>query len=210
MSFLNHLSVRNKVTASFALVLLACVALGAFSYERIMRLNAVSQDIRSNWFPGMLLLAKAERTAQRARINEALATMASAPADRDGFLREANEQMEAFRVARAEYQTLIGPGAEAELASAVDALWASYGKTHAELEARLHASHRADAVALFTTEATTTFKALRNAMTKLIEFNALGGQAVADQGGRWARARGAGSWPRWRSPRCCASRSAGG
>ena len=58
-------SVRGKVIAAFAVVLLCTAGLGLFAIGRLSAVNTAAADIRENWLPSTRALGKVAQIAER-------------------------------------------------------------------------------------------------------------------------------------------------
>ena len=75
-------SVSRKVISAFALILVATVALGVFSVERLSQVNDKAADIRTNWLPATRMLGEIKYLSMRYRQRQAIYLM-TGEADRN-------------------------------------------------------------------------------------------------------------------------------
>ena len=64
-----HLSIRSKIIAGFAAVLVCTIGLGLFSTQRLEAVNGSAQDIKDNYLPGTRILGRLAQVSERLRSN---------------------------------------------------------------------------------------------------------------------------------------------
>ncbi len=72
-----HLSIRSKIIAGFAAVLICTIGLGLFSTQRLDAVNGNAQAIKDNYLPGTRILGRLAQVSERVPIEPGL------PAARD-------------------------------------------------------------------------------------------------------------------------------
>ena len=175
-------SIRTKVVTAFGAVLVATVALGLFSLQRLSMVNAVADDIRLNWLPSMDLLSDIGQAAQQTRQTQALVVLSGPAEVRAALVKQVHDHIDAYAKARAAYAPTIDPGKEKALVATLDAQWARYLDANTRLEALMEAGNRADAVALFSGEANLDFEGVREALDTDVDYNTNGAIAAAAKG----------------------------
>jgi methyl-accepting chemotaxis protein len=83
MSFISNLSIRSKVLAAFAIVLIAAAGLGGFAIERLSVVNSHAAEVRDNWLPATGWLGVVAKSLERYRLQELVHVNAKTPADKD-------------------------------------------------------------------------------------------------------------------------------
>ena len=63
-----QLSIRSKIIAGFAAVLICTIGLGLFSTQRLDAVNGNAQDIKDNYLPGTRILGRLAQVSERAAI----------------------------------------------------------------------------------------------------------------------------------------------
>ncbi len=179
---LAKLSIRSKIIAGFAAVLLCTVGLGLFASQRLDALNANAQDIKDDYLPSTRILGHMAQVSERLRSNRAALLLATTDAQRAQYNATINEQAELYAREREAYQPLISPGDERRLTSAFDAAWQHYlevGKTTADLATL---GKRDEAIALFMGDGVKAMAEYRSALQADIEVNVRQGSQAADEG----------------------------
>lgn len=67
---LNRLSIRGKVIAAFAAVLVCTVGLGFFAIQRLDAVNANAQAFRDDYLPSTRTLGHMAQLSERLRMNQ--------------------------------------------------------------------------------------------------------------------------------------------
>ena len=179
---LAKLSIRSKIIAGFAAVLLCTIGLGLFATQRLDAVNANAQNIKDDYLPGTRILGHMAQVSERLRSNRAALLLATTDAQRAQYNTTINEQAQLYAQEREAYQPLISPGDEQRLTSAFDAAWKHYlevGKTTADLATQ---GKRDEAIALFMGDGVKAMAEYRSALQADIELNVRQGAQAADEG----------------------------
>jgi methyl-accepting chemotaxis protein len=175
------LSVSKKLIGAFALVLLTTLGLGLFSLNDLSRLNTDANDLRSNWMPSIQALGRFQYAITRYRSFEASMLLI------DGEQAVADAKTRAQLVvdadkALAEYDTMVTPGHERELADIIKAKWAEY-RPMEQKETEIFKAQGAKAAADYLVgDMRKVFTDLKNAVDENVELNRKGGEASGLQG----------------------------
>jgi hypothetical protein len=62
-----QLSIRSKIIAGFAAVLICTIGLGLFSTQRLDAVNGNAQDIKDHYLPGTRILGRLAQVSERVR-----------------------------------------------------------------------------------------------------------------------------------------------
>ena len=176
------ISIRSKIIAGFAAVLICTVGLGAFSMQRLEAINANAQDIKNNSLPGTRILGRMAQVSERLRSNRGSLLLATTDAQRAQYAAIVKEQAQIYAQQRQAYQLLISAGEEQRLADALDASWKNYlAATEATTRLMEQGKHD-EAVALFLGDGAKAMAAFRSALQAEIDLNVREGTEAADTG----------------------------
>ena len=182
MHLLDRRSIRTKVVAAFALVLVCTVALGLFAINRLDGVNANAQEIRDNQLPSIRILGHMAPVAERLRSNQGSEMLANTDAEREHAASVIKAQEEVYRKERQDYQPLIAAGEEQRLVVAFDAAWKRYGELSETFAGLNVQGKRHEAIELYTNGMSSALATYRDALQAAIAFNVREGQQVADAG----------------------------
>jgi methyl-accepting chemotaxis protein len=191
----SSISIRSKLIAVFAVLLIGTVGLGLFAVDRVDRVNAVAVDFKDNWLPTTRALGDMARYAERMRINEAM-LVTDPEKDRGARLKLMSDQGAAFEAAFGKYETAVlsAPSGvpsgirsgiiveETGLAGNIKSAWTAFSLSSAKLEGIVAHQSRDDAIAFGNTELTDRMRAFRNAIAADLDFQAREGNKAADRG----------------------------
>jgi methyl-accepting chemotaxis protein len=182
MAFFVDLSIRSKVVAAFAFMLLLCAGLGLFSVSRLSSVNDAAADIRNNWLPSVRALGQVAELSERSKAIQN--NIISAPAGQDNSKAEQalKATLDAREKAWRQYQSLVTPGEEQHLADEIATHWNDYAAIWGRIEEMLRKGDRAGATALNGGDNLTAMGKLRDAIEADVEFNNKGAHAAAESG----------------------------
>ncbi len=179
---LRNISVGRKVIGAFAIVLLATIALGVFSIQRLASQNANTTEITTNWLPALNSLADLRYSSTRFRLNQA-AFVLSATDEERGKAKELMQGMQIrFERAWAKYEPTITGTQESALAVSIKAKWAAYQHSLTQLIAVRHKNGPDAAAAYFMGPMKSSFNDLYDAIEADMKFQRDGAEATAAQG----------------------------
>jgi methyl-accepting chemotaxis protein len=127
---LGNLSIRTKIIAAFACVLVTTVSLGLLAQNRLSAVNAAAADIRDNSLPGTRLLGKIAQLSELYRQQEATAILLQG---RDELAKQETAMkatLDKIEAARREYEPMISPGEERRLIDEAAVAWKEYLVEH--------------------------------------------------------------------------------
>lgn len=181
MPFLSDVTIRNKITLAFVVVVTSTVGLGAFSLERMGEINAAAEEVRDNSLPSALQLGQLKTAMQQYRIKEGRYLLSSAD---EKEAEEANLNGGAQDVAKARkaYDPMIDPGEETERFQQIDTLWNEYIDTHRQIISLSRGGKADDALVSYKGASAKNFNMTMDLLSKDIEYNRLQGVALANRG----------------------------
>jgi methyl-accepting chemotaxis protein len=177
-----HLSIRSKIIAGFAVVLICTIGLGLFSTQRLDAVNGNAQHIRDNYLPGTRILGRLAQVSERLRSNRGSLLLATTDVQRTQYGSTIKQQAALYARAREDYQPLVSAGDEQRLTDAFDAAWKRYLEISDATAGLMAQGKRDDAIALFLGEGAKAIATFRDALQADIDLNVLGGTRAADAG----------------------------
>jgi methyl-accepting chemotaxis protein len=177
-----HLSIRSKIIAGFAVVLICTIGLGLFSTQRLDAVNGNAQDIRDNYLPGTRILGRLAQVSERLRSNRGSLLLATTNVQRTQYGSTIKQQAALYARAREDYQPLVSAGDEQRLTDAFDAAWKRYLEISDATAGLMAQGKRDDAIALFLGEGAKAIATFRDALQADIDLNVLEGTQAADAG----------------------------
>ena len=180
MNILTRLKIGPRLGLGFASVLALTVVVGAFSVNRLGKVNEATVDLATNWLPAMRALGEYQSALATLRRTEALFVMADKPEKYEGYVKRAEEYKGKVGQAWKVYAATITAGDEEKLAKAIETAQEGY---YAKLNKTLSLKHSdpgftQTAVALYETESRTAFEAVTAALAQDVEFQTKGGDAA--------------------------------
>jgi len=180
-SAFQNLSVRAKMTASFAVVIVLVIGLGALGVTRISSVNAKLADISGNWLPSTQLVGQYQYLVTRARVREGAYLLQQDPAQSESSLRDiTNYRTQAAKI-WAKYQPLVGPGHEADLAHQIELAWNDYQAASDDMIATRRAKGTEAALLVFDGRERQIFNRLVDALQAETDFQVSGSDRVASE-----------------------------
>ena len=182
MQRLASASIRTKLFAGFAAVLMITVGLGVFAIQHMSMMNNAADVVRSNYLPSTMKIGQLTELAQKVRIGESRRMMefdAALMSDEDNAL---GELFAAYGQARKQYDALINPGEEAERFKRIDDEWTQYSDLNTQMLALSRAGDDVTAVNLFRRKMNDVFDNLITLLDQDVEYNFRQGGAAANYG----------------------------
>jgi len=177
-SIFQNLSVRAKVIASFAILVIAIAGIGGLAVNRFAAINDRLNDFTDNWMPSVRYLEEVGVNATAYRQMQATYLMEVDDTARAADLHKMNALEDAVNRNIAKYAPLIDPGAdEKSLADAFLRKWHAYLSGNNALLGTLHAHGDAQAKALYVGSYEDQFKDFKSALEADIAFQVRGGDA---------------------------------
>ncbi|MGA7673724.1 MAG: methyl-accepting chemotaxis protein [Rhizomicrobium sp.] len=177
-----NLSVSTKVISAFACVLIATVALGLFSVQRLSQVNANAVDIRDHWLQGTRVLGELQYSATRYRSWNGAYLLFST----DEMRETGRQNLESLQVAVGEslrkYQALAGSDKERGMADQIANKWGAYQPLlDKELEIN-KTNGQAAAVAYYMGPMMKSFTEFKDAIDDTIAYNTQSADAAGAAG----------------------------
>jgi methyl-accepting chemotaxis protein len=113
---LGNLSIRSKIIAAFACVLITTVSLGLLAQNRLGAVNAAAAEIRDNWLPSTRILGKIAQISELYRQQEAASILMTGKDELNKQEAAMAATLDKLDAARREYEPMISPGEERRLA----------------------------------------------------------------------------------------------
>ena len=175
---LTNLSIRNKLSITFGLLIIAVLALAGNAIERLGTVNSYAADVRDNWLPSTAMLARLGVEVQGFRVAEAR-VLVNGAAGLQTSLANLKTRQELVESLRKQYQPLITLGTDDErLMAEFDKAWANH------TAALTHALAPGGGDAMFEPDMTKSFVAAGSLLERDILFNQEQGKIAADTGER--------------------------
>ncbi|MBV8620243.1 MAG: MCP four helix bundle domain-containing protein [Curvibacter sp.] len=131
MSF-NNLRIAYKLGLAFLVLVLTTVVLGGVAFGELSKVNGSTQDMASNWLPGVEALGQMRVSLNRMRLAEGRLASAGSPQAVENLVKLLEQRKTEYLKEEAVYAPLVTPGRETELfgqyKSLRDAYWASQGR----------------------------------------------------------------------------------
>jgi methyl-accepting chemotaxis protein len=170
----NNWRIGYKLGASFFVLVLSTLLLGAVALTQLSHINSNTQDIAGNWLPSIESLGDMRIALNRMRRAEGRMASASSPHDLEVQTKNANELKALFVKHESRYSTMVTLGRETELFNQYkvqrDAFWA----TQTRLSNFANAGNMAATVQYFEGESETAFLAMVDGIDKLAQLNGEG------------------------------------
>ena len=177
----SRFTLRLRLMAAFAIVLLSTIGLGLFSIQRLTAVNASAAVVATNWLPAANVLGSLSQDFEllRSRQGQVLVVDDKGRAEILGKLTSARKKVEADLKA---YQPLVSSSRERELANAITTKMAAYLAMEAPYRARIEAGDMAGATDDFLHGMKTSVEAVRAAIAADRDYQMTQGQGAANAG----------------------------
>ncbi len=182
MTFFQNLSIRSKVIAAFAIMLLMTCGLGYFAVGRLSAVNDAATDIRTNWLPSVRVLGSVGMLSERSKAVQANIIYAPAGADTSKAETALKAVFEARDKAWRDYQAMVVPGEEQRLAGEIATQWNAYMAMWNRVLDMLKKGDHDGAIALNGGDMLTVMGKVRDAIQADLDLNTKGGDAAAQIG----------------------------
>jgi methyl-accepting chemotaxis protein len=177
-----NLTIRRKVTLSFAVICVTTISLGVFAIQRMGAMNDNIVDLSGNWLPSVKALGTIAQQAERYRSNAVLFVLADDDKQRAMAEASMSDALAKVRAGIAEYDPTITAGKEQALAADFKQKWdtvlASSNSTIAAARKGDHAAAIKEAFGPYLTSAVE----FRNALNADMDFNNQGAKMAASDG----------------------------
>jgi len=164
MRWFENLSIRSKVMAAFASILIVTAILGIFSINRLSAVDANAEVLSSNYLVAADALAEIDYNTMRFRQLQAADVLAATPEAKAKEEKTMAATVEAVRKAWETYAPTVDAGEEKTLAAAIMPAWNEYVALNERLLELSHANQTAAATALYAGEMRTSFHKFGDAL----------------------------------------------
>jgi methyl-accepting chemotaxis protein len=181
MNVLTRLKIGTRLKLGFASVLALTVLVGAFSVNRIAKVNDATADLATNWLVAMRALGEYRDALSVMRRAESMHVMATTPDAEAAEEKRIQTQQAKADTAWQRYSTTVTSDEEHKLVNEIHAREQAY---YAEQKHLLSASRAAtaaqkeDAKTLFTTRSRAAFNQVLEGLDQDVAFQTAGGDAA--------------------------------
>jgi len=176
------LSVSTKVVSAFACVLIATIALGVFSIQRISEVNANASDIRGHWLQGTRALGELRYYETRYRSWSGAFLLLSTDEQRASARQTLDTLQGNITDTLHKYQAQVSSDKERAMSDDIATKWAAYQPMLEKEIEMSKASGQAAATVFYMGQMKDTFNALNDAVDSTIAFNVQGADAAGNAG----------------------------
>jgi methyl-accepting chemotaxis protein len=175
---LQTLSIRQKLIAVIASLLVALAVTGAVAFAQMRAINAAAHEIQTSWMPSVRWLGEMRVQAARYRavLRDFLIVGESARADVEKNLAARKAD---YEKARAKYEPLISSPKERELATELEKLWQVFVKSGEDVQTLARKGDLEAAKATNANKVVPAGRAMDGVMAKMTELNDNGAEASA-------------------------------
>ena len=178
------LSVSTKVIGAFAFVLIATVALGIFSVQRLSQVEANAVELRNHWLQGTRVLGEVQYTATRYRSWNGAYISFSTPELQDLGKKNLDLLQVAVGEVLQKYKAIATTDKERAFGEQIDSKWTAY-QPMLEMELAIIKSRgQAEAVNYYMGPMMKSFTELKNAIDTTIAYNTASADAAGAEGDR--------------------------
>jgi methyl-accepting chemotaxis protein len=181
-AWLQGLSIRTKVAASFAIICLTTIALGIFAIQRMAAINDRVFEIGGDALPSVKALSRVSVLSERFRAAVALRVLSyddKSRADMDSLLQRSRADV---GTAVDAYTPLITNAEKRRLAEDVGARWVTLLRTGDQILAAVRQGRQDDALASLFGPFRTQVVEFRNVLAAAIDYNEKYADAAARDG----------------------------
>ena len=178
---LSRFTIRFRVIAAVALMLLTSVGLGLFAAGRLNDVDHAADDVANNWLPSSQVLGDLSQDVAlyRSRQGQSMQLSDTARAD---MLKSLEQTRLLVTKDMAAYKPLVSAGAEAELAATLETTIGNYLAYDSRLRGLIESDDIPTASALYFGEMRTSIDAARAAIKADRDFQLTEGTKAAEHG----------------------------
>jgi methyl-accepting chemotaxis protein len=176
------LSVSKKLTGVFSLVLAVTIGLGLFAQNSLSNLNAAAAELSGNWLPSVKALGEYQYAVTRLRAFQLNGFMNLTDAQRQNVNAGMKKYAAQAEAAWTQYQPLITPGRERELANQIAAAKTAYEPLYAQGQEIKKNQGEQAGVAFVMGPMREQFNALTRAVEADVQLNNENSTRVGDEG----------------------------
>ena len=167
----SSISIRTKLIGGLGLLLAATVALGLFTMQRMAGINEAAKVVTDDYFPSLVSTTLLARAAFQLRIQEDALLLATDPQQALEAHGHIDTALQVYAKQRADYASMIDPGAETDLFRQIDGNWDSYLQLHRQLVAAIDGNMHDQAAGLMRQTISPAFAAFAELMNKDVAYN---------------------------------------
>jgi methyl-accepting chemotaxis protein len=182
VTFFSNLSIRSKILAAFAVVLIAAAGLGLFAIDRLATVNGSAAEVRDNWLPATGWLGVLAKTVEQVSLLQAMHVMDKSAADKQSGEAAINAALKKFDDTWKLYEPTVTTATEGAFVTKFKKSWGDYLDQSKELIALSRKDQTEAAVALFVGKMRDQFSVLRGVLEEDLNFNVEAGKKEADNG----------------------------
>jgi methyl-accepting chemotaxis protein len=179
---MNDLSIKAKVTISFAALLIVVAVLGIFSVYELSAVNNTSTEMAENWMPSIDTIGRMNTLAGDIRISETMHVLQTTPegmADQERLLDTA---LSAFAALQAKYEPLISSDEERAIYRDFLNYWDRFEESRKQVLALSRQNQNVEARDLLNGNSRDLYEKAGDRLQALVDLNDRGGQAASDRG----------------------------
>ena len=180
MDWLNNMTIRTKIIAAFALVLVVTGALGAFAINRLSLVNDSTVVIDTNYLTAQTQLGVINGSAMRLRQVEAAHIFAASDEDRRKEEATATAVQKEVADAYIIYDKTVDAGWERDMNNRFAPLWAHYLELHEKLMELSRQDNDKEAQAFYAGEMRDAFDRYYTMLHELVAYQIKGGKRTAE------------------------------
>lgn len=173
-----QLTIREKVVATIALLVLLTAAVGGLAIARFESLGAITRELTTNWLPSIEIISRTTLHTQRHRAYVALHILNTDDARMAELDREIAAEIAGVDKAREAYRPLIASAEERAAFDAFSAAWTGYLRAAEPILALSRRNANAEAAALLQERAWPAFHRAREEIDRLVALNEAGAHAA--------------------------------
>ncbi len=179
MEFFTNLSIRSKVLSAFIVVLILADGLGVFALQRLGAVNDAAAELRDSWLPSLRVVGQIAMYSERIRANQNTYLMQTDDKSRENSLKVLQATLDLRDKAYREYQPLITPGEERQLADIMGRSWDTYQSKWKQVIDLAQKGDRDKIAPIYSVDMIKDLTEYRDAIAKDLELNAREGGRVA-------------------------------
>jgi methyl-accepting chemotaxis protein len=181
-STLKNLSIRTKIAAAFAVMVVLVLGLGLFAINQMSKVNAVSTEISENWLPSVRQLGDMRNLSSRHRAALSRYLLIDSESDRTMVEGRSKQMIEEFETRRKAYTELISSREERDLYDKAMSSWQTYLREAAQVIEYARRNQGEAAVSHYSDAATKAGINTETLLDQLSALNTKGALAADDRG----------------------------
>ena len=179
--YLSKPSIRVRVIVAFAALLVCTMSLGLFAAQQISNINGVSVYVRGHSLPAIRVLGRLAELTERLRSYQGITFLATTPKEVEARVAKTALVSTAIAAAIAEYNPLIEPGEEVQVADAFLNSWDRYKTASDRLSTLLADGQRDQAETFFKVDMLVLIDNLRVVLSADNNYQVATGSKAATQ-----------------------------